>query len=175
MLRCIKIILLSERDREKGEITPTKVSHGKALSDNEVGYAAAHATDGYLSTKSATSPKNGETWLKIEFDKNYLIQKVIIYYMFVTNWYNPNTWCSKSEARLITCADNHGNVDVSVYQGDVEQKSCGTLQLTYGLEQSDQIYTLLCMTEGDKIKLSKNSGVIEVCELVVVATGKVSK
>ena len=92
--------------------------------------------------------------------------------MFVTNWYDPNTWCSKNEARLTTCADNHSNVDVSVYQGEIQQKSCGTLQLTNGLEQSDQIYTLLCMAEGDTVKLSKNSGVIEVCELVVVASGK---
>ena len=163
---------LSERDKEEGEITPTRVTQGRRLNDNPTGYFAEHATDGFLSTKSATSPKNGETWLKIEFDKNYSIHKVVIYYMFVTNWYNPNTWCSKNEARLTTCADNHSNVDVSVYQGDVKQKSCGKLQLTNGLEQSDQIYTLLCMAEGDTVKLSKNSGVIEVCELVVVASGK---
>ena len=65
-------------------------------------------------------------------------------------------------------ADN--NVDVSVYQGDVKQKSCGTLQLTYGLEQSDQIYTLICNTEGDTVKLSKSTGNIAVNELVVIRT-----
>ena len=48
-------------------------------------------------------------------------------------------------------------VDVSVYQGDVKQKSCGTLQLTYGLEQSDQIYTLLCNVAGDSLRFTKTS------------------
>ena len=70
---------------------------------------------------------------------------------------------------------NQGNnVDVSVYQGDIKQKSCGTLQLTYGLEQSDQIYTLICNTEGDTVKLSKSfssSGYIAVNEVAVVTQG----
>ena len=64
--------------------------------------------------------------------------------------------------------DNDNNVDVSVYLEEVKQKSCGTLQLTYGLEQSDQIYTLLCNTEGDNVKLTKNTnnGAIMVYEVV---------
>ena len=67
------------------------------------------------------------------------------------------------------------NVDVSVYQGDVKQKSCGTLQLTYGLKQSDQIYTLVCDTEGDSVKLSKNTpDYIAVCEVVVVRQGNLT-
>ena len=61
---------------------------------------------------------------------------------------------------------------MSVYQGDVKQKSCGTLQLTYGLEQSDQIYTLLCNTEGDTVKLRKSTGAIAVYEVVVLGKGK---
>ena len=71
--------------------------------------------------------------------------------------------------------DNDNNVDVSVYQGDVKQKSCGTLQLTYGLEQSDQIYTLICSIEGDTVKLTKNSDVIVVYEIGVTSTGIFSK
>ena len=63
--------------------------------------------------------------------------------------------------------DNVNNVDVSVYQGEELQKSCGTLQLTYRLDQSDQIYTLLCNTEGDTVKLSKNMGYILVVNEVV--------
>jgi hypothetical protein len=60
---------------------------------------------------------------------------------------------------------------VSVYQGDVKQKSCGTLKLTYGLEQSDQIYTLICNTEGDTVILSKDTGNVAVFEIVVTGTG----
>jgi hypothetical protein len=67
--------------------------------------------------------------------------------------------------------DNENNVDVSVYQGDVKQESCGTLQLTYGLEQSDQIYTLICNTEGETVKLSKDTGRIVAYEIAVTGTG----
>ena len=63
------------------------------------------------------------------------------------------------------CVDDENNVDVSVYQGDVEKKSCGTLQLTYGLKQSDQIYTLICNAEGDTVKLSKDTGHIANCSV----------
>ena len=91
--------------------------------------------------------------------------------MFYTNWYDPNHWCAKSKGNFKDCVDNDNNVDVSVYQGDVKQKSCGTLQLTYGLEQSDQIYTLICNTEGDTVKLSKTTGIISVWEIVVTSTG----
>ena len=62
---------------------------------------------------------------------------------------------------------------MSVYQGEVKQKSCGTLQLTYGLEQADQIYTLICNTEGDNVKLSKSTGDIAVTEVATISTGTV--
>ena len=61
---------------------------------------------------------------------------------------------------------------VSVYQDSVIQKECGTLQLTYGLEQSDQINHINCGARGDMIKLSKNSGNIVVYEVVIVRPGK---
>ena len=121
---------------------------------------------------AATHTDNGAGWLTLEFDKAYFIHKVVVYYWFYTGWYDPNNWCTHSEANFRRCVDNHNNVDVSVYQGDIKQKSCGTLQLTYGLEQSDQIYTLLCNTEGDTVKLSKDTGDIAVCEVVVTSTSR---
>ena len=111
--------------------------------------------------------------MKLEFSKTHFIQKVVIYYRFYTNWYDPGNWCVQSEARFKGCVDWDNNVDVSLYQGEVKQKSCGTLQLTYGREQSDQIYTLLCNTEGDNVKLSKTSGNIVVVEVAVTSTGPV--
>ena len=66
------------------------------------------------------------------------------------------------------CADSDTNTDVSVYQGEVQQKSCGTLQLTNGPEQSDQIYTLLCNAEGDTVKFSKSHGQISVYEVAII-------
>ena len=68
--------------------------------------------------------------------------------------------------------DIENNADVSVYQGGKKQKSCGTLQLTYGLEQSDQIYTLLCNTEGDTVKLSQSDGFLQVYEVVAFSYNK---
>ena len=143
------------------------------MQDNEVKYAATHAIDKDLSTMAATHTDDGAGWLKIELDKTYLLHKVVIYYWFYTNWYNPNNHCAQSEANFRQCVDLDNNVDVSVYQGEVKQKSCGTLQLTYGLEQSDQIYTLFCNTEGDTVKLSKDSGNIAVYEVAVTSTGMI--
>ena len=129
---------------------------------------AERAADLDLSTQAGTHTDNGAGWLKLHFDETYLIEKVIIYNRFYTDWFDPSFFCAQSEDKFRSCVDNDNNVDVSVYQGEIKQKSCGTLQLTYGLEQSDQIYTLICNTKGDTVKLSKNTGVISVCEVVVV-------
>ena len=126
-----------------------------------------HATDRDLSTLAVTNTDNGAGWLKLKFDNTYFIHKVVIYYMFYTNWYDSGHLCVQSEAKFRGCVDMNNNVDVSVYQGDVKQKSCGTLQLTYGLEQSDQIYTLFCNAEGDTMKLSKSTGNIAVFETAI--------
>ena len=164
---------ISVRKVKLSEITPTKVTHGKTHNNNEESFAAVHAVDKDLSTEAATETDNGAGWLKLEFDRTYFIHKVLIYYRFYTNWYRPSGSCYESEANFRACVDQHNNVDVSVYQGEVKQKSCGTLQLTYGLEQSDQIYTLLCNTKGDTVKLSKTSGHIGVFEVAVTSTGTV--
>ena len=151
-----------------GEIVPTRVTQGKTYKDNEERYASAHALDKDLSTAAATNTDDGTGWMKIEFDKTYFIHKVVIHYMFYTNWYNFGDYCAHSEANFRYCINNDNNVDVSVYQGEVQQKSCGTLQLTDGLEQSDQIYTLFCNTEGDTVKLSKDKGLVVVYEIGVL-------
>ena len=147
------------------------MTQGRTLDNNEDAYAAAHAIDRDLSTLTATETDNGAGWLKIDFGKTYFIHKIVIYLRFYTNWYRPSDWCTQSESNFRQCVDAHNNVDVSVYQGEVKQKSCGTLQLTYGLKQSDQIYTLLCNMEGDTVKLSKNSGHISVMEVAVTSSG----
>ena len=124
-----------------------------------------------LSTHAVASTDSDTGWLKLEFHTSYFIHKVVIYYRFYTNWYRPNDGCVSSVDNFKKCVDNDNNVDVSVYQGEAVKKSCGTLQLAYGLEQSDQIYTLLCNTEGDVLKLSKSTGNIAVFEVVATSTG----
>ena len=129
------------------------MTQGKTLNSEE----AANAIDRDLSTPAATPADNGEGWLQLKFGRIHVIHKIIIFYRFYTNWYDSNNWCAQSVSNFKACVENHNNADVSVYQGDVKQKSCGTLQLTYGLEQSDQIYTLICNTEGDMVKLTKSA------------------
>ena len=154
------------------EITPTSVTQGKTFNNSEVRYAATHAIDMNLSTAAATHTDNGAGWIKLEFGKTYFIHKVVIYYRFFNSWFDPENWCVQSEDRFKECVDEGSGVDVSVYQGDVKQKSCGTLQLTYGLKQSDQIYTLLCNIEGDTVKFNKSTGRIVVYEVAVTSKCK---
>ena len=146
-----------------------RVTQGKTLDNNEEWFAAKHAVDKFLPTFAVTETADGAGWLKLEFEKSYTIEFVVVYHRFYNNWYHQS-WCLQSEERFKACVNSENNVDVSVYQGDVKQKSCGTLQLTYGLEQSDQIYTLFCNTEGDTVKLSKSSGKILVAEIAVTTT-----
>ena len=159
--------ITSVRNKEISEIVPTHITQGNTY-NNAI---AANAVDGDLSTISATETDDGAGWIKLEFDKTYFIHKVVIYYWFYTNWYNSIDYCAISESNFKRCVNNDNNVDVSVYQGEVKQNSCGTLQLTYGLEQSDQIYTLICDTEGDTMKLSKTEGFIVVSEIAITSTG----
>ena len=153
------------------EITPTSVTQGKKKNDEER-FTALHATDKDLMTNAETETDNGAGWLKLTLSKIHLIQKVVIYNRFYTNWYDPSNHCVQSLDKFKGCVDKANNVDVSVHQGGTLQKSCGTLQLTYGLEQSDQIYTLICNTKGNEVKLSKHTGVISVFEVVLIGTGK---
>ena len=153
-----------------GEITPTSVTQGSTWENNENCCAAAHAIDKDFSTGSGTGNVDGARWLKLKFDKTYFINKIIIYTRFYTGWYNDEE-CVENEIKFKECVDYDTNVDVSVFKEEVKQKSCGTLELSYGLERSDQINTLICNTEGDEVKLSKNTnGVIAVHEVVVMET-----
>ena len=138
--------------------------------------AATFATDMNLMTSAVTDTENGAGWLKLQFSKTHLIHKVVVYHRFYTHWYKPGAWCSGNIEKFKGCVDQDNNVDVSVYQGEVKQKSCGTLQLTYGLKQTDQIYTLICNTAGDSVKLTKHTAVkMRVFDIAVISTGKIRR
>ena len=116
----------------------------------------------------------GEAWIKLEFDRKYFIHRVIIYNRFYNNWFT-NGPCGLTIEKYESCVDYQKDVEVSVYQGQVKQKSCGTIQPTYGREQTEQIYTLICNAEGDTLKLSReNSGKFMIWEIVVTGPGKSS-
>ena len=144
---------------------------GKTHLNNDEQFGAANAVDKDLTTQAgATKSQTSPAWLKLEFDKTYHIHTVIFYYKFFTNWFDPYSWCASSVRNFRSCVNIDNNVDVSVYQGDEKQKFCGTLQLTYGLEQSDQIYTLVCNIGGDAVKLSAEN--LAVYEIAVTSTSK---
>ena len=149
------------------------MTHGKAINNKYEEFSAAYATDKDYSTKAGAALRDGDdsVWLKLDFGKTNFIHRVKIYHQFYTNWYDPRDPCVPSQANFKECVDYRNNVDMSVYQGEEKQKSCGTLQLTYGLEQSDQIYTLICNTEGDNVKLSKKQDRIMVYEIIVTGKG----
>ena len=142
------------------EVTPNQATKGETNSD--VVHSAEGAIDRDLSTISFAP------WLKLEFDKTYHIEKIVIYCRFYAYWYDPDAWCVSHKSRFEQCVDNTNNVDVSVYQGDVKQGSCGTLQLTYSQIQSKQIYTLVCNIRGDTVKLTKSAVNVNVAEIVVL-------
>jgi hypothetical protein len=166
-------ILISVLQREVGEITPTKVTQAAILDNNKQMFGPDRAVDKDRFTKAASTVVYGAAWMKIEFGKIYFFHRIKIYYRFYTNWFNPSEKCAQSVDNFKSCVDINNNVDVSVYQGGVKQKSCGTLQLTYGLDQSDQIYTMICNAKGDNIKLSKTTGNIAVFEIAIVGSGKI--
>ena len=145
-----------------------RVTQSQTFNNNETCCNAEHAVDKDLSTGAASVVVDDEVWLKLEFDKTYFISKLVIYFMFYTNWFGAADFWHRSEDKFRAGVDLHNNVDVSVYKGEVKKKSCGTLQLTYGLEQSDQIYTMDCKVQGDTVKLSKTLDRISVYEIVVL-------
>ena len=128
------------------------------------------AVDKKLNTRAATG--GDSPWLKLEFARVQKLYKVVIYFKFYTDWFKQNATCVSDEDAWKTCVDKSNNIDVSVYKDGELRKSCGTLQLTYGLEQSDQIYTLVCNTGGNELLLSKAFGDIKIWEIQVIGKGE---
>ena len=122
-----------------------------------------------MSTQAIADPDGDNiSWLKLELGKTFFVNKIHIYHQFYNYWYYPDlALCIQNEDRFKECVDDGNNLDVSVYRGE-KQKSCGTLQLTYEKDQSDQIYTLICNTEGDMVKFSRVAAYVKVCEVSVI-------
>lgn len=73
---------------DHAEILPNKVSQSNTSENNEDYCGAANAVDKDLSTRAATlQDLNREIWLKLEFGKSYVIDKIAIYFMFFANWF----------------------------------------------------------------------------------------
>ena len=154
------------------EIPPVSASQGETVTMKTGSTEdAAYAIDKDLSTRSNAGVQDEEVWLKIELGSTTYIHKVVIYYIFYTDWFNPSNWFAESEDNFDKTISGTNKVDVSVYQGDVKQRSCGILQLTQALNQSDQIYRIVCNVEGDTVKFSKKNNNIVVAEVVILGKG----
>ena len=166
----MKFVSFAERVKEIGELTPKKVTQSSTINDNELKFGADNAVDGDLSTQSGTKNSNPEGWFKLEFDKSYPIHTVVYYYKFFTDWFDPKAGCALSISRFQNCVNSDTGIEVSVYKGQEKQTSCGIIELTSGLIQSDQIYRVQCDAEGDTVQLYKAGG-IPVYEIAVISDG----
>ena len=167
---------------EVGEIRPVRARHSRThytLTENEV----VHAFDRDPSTISATESKYGtgnfdpeSAWLQLQLERVHFVHKVVIYGIFYTKWYNPTHWCIQSTYNFEKCIEFYTNVNVKVYLGYVEQKSCGNLELSTKQSEDDQIYTVFCNVEGDSIMLISEEKILgknqQIAVREVVITGK---
>ena len=59
-----------------------------------------------------------------------------------------------------------------MYRGNLKEKDCGKLELSYGTEQEDQIYKIKCADRGNIIKFSKTRNNLSIFEVVIASDGK---
>lgn len=119
-------------------------------------------------------------WARIKFDDVYFIHKVIVYFRFSTDWFYPTETCTPSSDLILShnwrdCVDRTRDVKVIVkFILDNEERvrfKCGQVGNSYGVKQSDQVYTTLCNKEGNEVRLGKGQGVLDIREVVVTGKG----
>ena len=125
--------------QEAYEITPTTVSQTSPYKDNEASNNAHNAIDKDLSTSATTKESSGTAWIKLEFDKTYFVHKVIIHQNFYTDWFDPTQGCVADVAEYKACKNNNSGGTLAVYQGGELKKTCGTMTLSHGLTQAEQV------------------------------------
>ena len=138
------------------------------------GTGHTYAMDKLLSTRAvATADTAGDIWMLMEFDTSYSVHSITIHQLFYTAWFDSNA-CVKSEESYKECQDSQDNVEISIYENGVSKKSCDKLILDDGLEQEDQIYSVVCLEVGDSVKLTKDTGegYIRIYEIVITSTSK---
>ena len=125
-----------------------------------------------LFTRSKTDKNIG--WMELALEGTTFIQKVVIYNRFYTDWFIPDGYCVKSGINYRSCLSKIDNIKVSVHNGGKKIKSCGTLRPKTGLKQSDQIYTVLCNTKGDTIKVTQEDPekVLMIFEIAITGKGE---
>ena len=148
-------VISATRDRLPDEIIPDSAENSHTVDDNEEKYAAAHAIDLDLGTRSKTTTgSDGKRWLKVNLAKLYCIHQVIWYY---TDGSPFLTW---------TCS----STDCSTCEGS--SYWCNRYLLTISSERtsSDDLPLIASCKYGDTVKIdARNFGWFEVHELSITS------
>ena len=132
------------RQRISGEIIPVSAEHSKALNGNEEQFAAAHAIDLDLKTKSHTEAGSGDKpWLKIKLGKIYCVKTVI--WKIKNGKTHQTRTCSQADCDA-NCVDPGGSCDRTSLMVSTEGAATGDLP-----NVSDCKY-------GDTVKLTGDTG-----------------
>ena len=138
--------------KQDGELFPTVVScSGKTVG----GKPLDTAIDRDLVTVVAALPalSSQDIWMRFELPKLSFVDKIVIYTVFWNDYYVKGP-CHDKIDKYKGCKRAQNGTEVSVYQGEVKRKSCGTLYTTEEVEQTDQIYTIYCQVKGIAVVLS---------------------
>ena len=158
----------SVRDTIPGEILPKRATQGSNYTDEKGTHEAHYSIDQLLTTRSATHTNDGAGWLKLELERTYFVQKVMIYLEYYQDWPIPGDTCRESPENFKThCLDPHTGAEVRVEEQG-QSVLCAALNLRSGLRRSDQIYPFVCNKFGDAVVLLKREGILSVSEVVII-------
>ena len=132
---------------------PSAVScSGETLQDRPLN----NAIDKNLVTVVSALPaiSSEDIWIRFELPKLSFVKFIVLHTNFWENYYKNTGPCFDNMAKYKGCKRAQNGTEVSVYQGEVKKKSCGTLYTTEELEQTDQIYTINCRVKGIAVVLS---------------------
>ena len=151
-----------------GQIYPTSVSVSKLWDSNR---PATFFIDHDISTYSVALVSGESVWVDLNLGGLHYIHRVTIYYNFYTDWWPDSSsafnWCQESLSNWDGCTAANANPHVSVFANGANQKLCGTLQISSGLTQKDHIYTFLCHSKGDAVRMHKASRFILFADIIV--------
>ena len=129
-------IISEKRERLADEIIPDSAEHSGTLNNNEEKYAAAHAIDLDLDTRSYTSAgSDGKSWFKVNLAQLNCIHQVRWYYSVGRNIHYLTWTCSSSD-----CSNCRGHYcDKHILTTSSERTSSDYLPLIADCKHGDTV------------------------------------
>ena len=135
-------------------------------------FTPSNIIDRDLGTEAAAKAANGLLWIKLEFGSIRYITHITYYNFFFTDWFFPSDPCMGSLSRYYGCLADNSNIIIEIKSSGKLIQTCGTVELTNGPNQSDQIYSFKCIAYGDEVLVRKNgTSTIFLSEMVVDSIG----